>query len=558
MPNGTTWIPRELRRLHADRYSPKGFDVDDDGELSRDELIATHNDNTIPGNDRKVVGDWTDWLAFYRAHASALTELGGIFKFSTRFKPTSPLHYATTIESPMLTRGEIGHAYQLVLKVLERFRSERTRRVAYKPQSLSLFSVFGITIPDSLSTVLKRYRPSQRATVRRIVHEMSALQRALQAFGYRRYTQLGEKSSTRLINAGKMVCVQATLFPLILGHERGWPLYAVPAPGHIFPRWDNRKRGNERIALNIELLTRRAIFPTDATERRTNGNLSSETLSKTSYFKTQGDTAIIATHIMHRGINRMYRGMTDLAIKDLKTAIKLTPKTVEPYVNLGVAYLKKGNYEKALESYEKAEALGEEATRIYLGRSLVYKQLGMIARMRRNAQLALHYGHKLSSKITWITNNLPKLKAFPHIHAGAQVRIGKVNGETAADGRIGLGLRWNLGQFYRNVGIAFLASAGFGFGGKSSTSDLTAGFSLTVEGQRSSLSLDLGLGYNFVLNGDPAGALMRKGGLVMAGLRYHYEFSNHFGIGLNLLLQAGLGKKQGIAVLPGVQLTYDF
>lgn len=558
MPSGANWIPRELKRLQPDRYSRAGFDVNEDGELSADERIATYNKNTIPGNDPKVIGDWADWVAFYRAHSSNLADLGGIFKYSTKFKPTNPIHYATAIESPMSSLKEIAATYIRLAKILERFRTERKVRVASHRRTYSPLGLMRITIPSQLKSVLLRYAPSQRNKVRQMVIESMALQRVLQKQGYRRTGRRAEVRSVKLITRGLMICTQSTLIPLTIGHEYGWPIYPVPAPGHVFPRWDNKKEGKERIALNVEFLTRVAAFPTDAEERRINRNPSLETLGKTTYLKTHGDEYTIAMHIMHRGLSWMYMGKVDRSINDLKTAAKLIPTVVEPLVNLAVAYLKKGKHEKAFEFYRKAEALDGEATRIYLGRSLAYKQLGMIARARRSAQLALYYGSKLSSKIPWLANNLPKWKAYPHIYADTQVRIGKGTDATAADGRIGLGLRWNLGQLYKNFGLGFLASVGFGFGGKSSTADITAGLSLTVESQRSSLAFDLGVGYNAVMSGDPSAALVRKGGLVMAGLRYHYEIGDHVGLGLNLLIQGEMGGRRGVAVLPGVQLTYDF
>ena len=51
---------------------------------------------------------------------------------------------------------------------------------------------------------------------------------------------------------------------------------------------------------------------------------------------------------------------------DFTKAIKIDPKDVSAYVNLGIVYCRKGDYEKAWEDVHRAEDLGHQVQPAFL------------------------------------------------------------------------------------------------------------------------------------------------------------------------------------------------
>lgn len=97
----------------------------------------------------------------------------------------------------------------------------------------------------------------------------------------------------------------------------------------------------------------------------------------------------------NRGTNYLRLKKYDSAISDLKRANELRP-TQYAYNNLGGAYLGKGEFDKALQSYNKAIQLNQEAKELpnpkyYFGRAMVYEAQGNL--------IAASSDYKISCKI---------------------------------------------------------------------------------------------------------------------------------------------------------------
>ena len=127
-PKGS-WISKELKNVYgAKRWKTgKGVDLNGNGRLEKNEKISTYNTNHIPGNDKRVVGDWTDWLAFYRAnskviHAKTAQNQKSIFFWATKFKTTNPLHMITSVESRLVRQSQVFKTYKRTWKIIARAR----------------------------------------------------------------------------------------------------------------------------------------------------------------------------------------------------------------------------------------------------------------------------------------------------------------------------------------------------------------------------------------------------------------------------------------------------
>ena len=81
-----------------------------------------------------------------------------------------------------------------------------------------------------------------------------------------------------------------------------------------------------------------------------------------------------------RGDAYLRKGEYDRAIKDYNAAIKLAPENSEVYVDRGCAYFNKGDCDRAIADYDKAIQLNSEEVDAYLGKEQVYKEKGDDAR----------------------------------------------------------------------------------------------------------------------------------------------------------------------------------
>ena len=77
-----------------------------------------------------------------------------------------------------------------------------------------------------------------------------------------------------------------------------------------------------------------------------------------------------------RGVEAHQRGDFDLAIQDYDKAIALKPDHAKAYYNRGVAYGAKGDYDHAIQDYDKAIALKPDHAEAYNNRGVAYWEKG--------------------------------------------------------------------------------------------------------------------------------------------------------------------------------------
>jgi len=74
----------------------------------------------------------------------------------------------------------------------------------------------------------------------------------------------------------------------------------------------------------------------------------------------------------NRGITYYHKGQYDRAIENFNKAIALDQNYALAYNNRGVAYDKKGQHDRAIEDYNKAIALDPNFAQAYTSRGLLY------------------------------------------------------------------------------------------------------------------------------------------------------------------------------------------
>jgi tetratricopeptide (TPR) repeat protein len=84
--------------------------------------------------------------------------------------------------------------------------------------------------------------------------------------------------------------------------------------------------------------------------------------------KTPGSAAIYYM----RGIAYMERGEYDKAVEDYTVTIRLKPELEEAYNNRAIAHSSAGRYDEALKDLDTALAIGPEKVRVYLNRAFTH------------------------------------------------------------------------------------------------------------------------------------------------------------------------------------------
>lgn len=100
----------------------------------------------------------------------------------------------------------------------------------------------------------------------------------------------------------------------------------------------------------------------------------------------------------NRGTELLKNDYYDEAIADLSLSSRLNPEWPFPYNNLGSAYLKKQDWQAAVDAYSKAIAVAERNAmgvnpKPYLGRALAYENLGMTALARKDFEVSCKVGN---------------------------------------------------------------------------------------------------------------------------------------------------------------------
>jgi tetratricopeptide (TPR) repeat protein len=88
-------------------------------------------------------------------------------------------------------------------------------------------------------------------------------------------------------------------------------------------------------------------------------------------------TSSLALTYMGRGVNYIRKGDYDRAIQDFDEVIRLNPKSSGAFTNRGVSYLQKGDYERAIQDFDKAIQLNPKNKVVFGARgSLFYYRQG--------------------------------------------------------------------------------------------------------------------------------------------------------------------------------------
>src|SRR5262249_53112452 len=101
----------------------------------------------------------------------------------------------------------------------------------------------------------------------------------------------------------------------------------------------------------------------------------------------RGNT-IVATYKALRALGQPTNDILDRAIDDLKDAVELDPTSKANANALGEAYLVKGWYQKAIESFNTAIEQDRSYAQPYSGLCVAYRKLGDWEKARQNAQFA--------------------------------------------------------------------------------------------------------------------------------------------------------------------------
>ena len=107
---------------------------------------------------------------------------------------------------------------------------------------------------------------------------------------------------------------------------------------------------------------------------------------------------IVATYRALKALGKPTNDIIDRAIDDFKDAIKLDPTSKTNANALGQAYLIKGAYQTAIESFNKAIEHDRSYAAPYAGLCMAYRMKGNLDEARKNAQLAADRDSDLKSK----------------------------------------------------------------------------------------------------------------------------------------------------------------
>jgi len=321
-----------------------GVDFNGNGRLEKKEKISTYNTNRIPGNDKRVIGDWTDWLAFYRANSKVIhTKVGSnqksIFFWAGKFKTTNPLHIITSIESPLVKQSQVLTAYKKTWKIIARARK----------------------IPIKGSSRLRLAKAKLLAMRTAMVKSGITLKN----FYYKKPLFIGNMVD------GVLDCNTSSYVILAEAHEKRWPLFGVQAPQHFFLRWHDK---SSRVRFNMDTVAKER-FPTDLKYKKIL-NIHPRAVSAGVYLRNLTPTTFIADVYQNRSLALAQSGKYREGIRDFTITIGLNKKSEIAYYNRGVVYTKLGELSKALKDFTEAVRLNPGNTVAHFNRGIIYGRTG--------------------------------------------------------------------------------------------------------------------------------------------------------------------------------------
>ena len=577
------WIRPELKRLYGKAYSKKGVDLNGDGKLQAHEKIASFDNNNIPGYRRNetnpykgVVGDWTDWLTFYRANHKLITAKAGnnqssIFHWAAKLKATNPLHIVTTVESALVSRKKVLGAYRRVWKIASLSRRLKNAYLASKgkePKSARLGPTNSYLVVEG---------KSKKTLVAKVANVYVAMNRS----GIKFKNQDSELF-LETINGPQLDCDGSSFVVMAEGHEQGWPIYLVSAPSHMFVRWDNGLKDTQQMRFNMDF----GLSRPDSSYRK---RISSHAISQQVYLENLSQRKFVATVLHNRAGALRKAGRYRTAIREYTRALSLNPKARATYNNRGRAYNKLKRYDKELRDYNQSIRLapkqpesyycrsnvfftfGEDRRALrdlnmalslnpkkslralaYNNRAAVYARLGQYEKARRDARRAL----QLNPKLRTAKKLLTLLRLKPRLSVNAHIRVRPSGNKNYVDGRLATSLQlglWSFGRFSVVSGLEL----GYGVGKDHHVLDVLGLVALEGRVGRSTIGLEMAVGYNFILSGVDDNAPIGKGGTFRYGLKYTHHF-RQYGLSVFVHAQHQFSDPAHPAILGGIGFTWDF
>ncbi len=337
MTTETNWITSELKRLFPRADLTVGVDLNGNGRLDDNEKIATFNNNKIPGNKANVIGDWTDWLAFYRQNVAQLAKLDqgkSIFALSARFKATNPLHTVTTIESGMSTLEKVRKTYETVATIYAKMKIQDQKSPTPPEKFLDLYAIIR----------------AQKISID------------------------GDNQVVLLLdglNAKTLDCDTSGFIISAIAYEMGWPVFLVHLPAHTFVRWDNGKRGQGGVRLNYDY-----DGPFTDLYYQQKFNVLTISVSQQVYLQNLDEKQTVALIVSNRGNAKNMLGKYEEAIEDYNEALRLNPQYAETYYNRGIARQMIGKHREAIGDYDEAIRVNPNYTDAYNNRGGAHHRLG--------------------------------------------------------------------------------------------------------------------------------------------------------------------------------------
>ncbi len=109
---------------------------------------------------------------------------------------------------------------------------------------------------------------------------------------------------------------------------------------------------------------------------------------------------VLAPAYINRGITYRKKGQYDRAIADYDKAIKLNPKLAMAYNNRGTVYGNKGQYDRAIADFDKAIKLNPNYAAAYVNRGEAYRRKGQFTQAIADYDTAIKLNPKYADAYT--------------------------------------------------------------------------------------------------------------------------------------------------------------
>ena len=93
------------------------------------------------------------------------------------------------------------------------------------------------------------------------------------------------------------------------------------------------------------------------------------------------------------GIAYMEKGQYDLAIRDFDEALRIDPRNASAYINRGLTYLVQGQHDLAIRDYGKAIEIDPSNANAYHSRCIAYSRLGLDQQVIKDLRTSARLGN---------------------------------------------------------------------------------------------------------------------------------------------------------------------